>query len=57
MNVFVILGVLFLALVILIPLLEKSGKRMSDETTAKLSRWIFPLFIVAILAGLFTTFL
>jgi hypothetical protein len=57
MSVFVILGVLFLTLVILIPLLEKSGKRMSDETTAKVSRLIFPLLIVAILAGLLTTFL
>ncbi len=57
MSVFVILGVLFLAMVILIPLLEKSGKRMSDETTAKVSRWIFPLLIVAILVGLFSTFL
>jgi hypothetical protein len=56
MSVFVILGVLFLVLVILIPLLEKSGKPMSDETTAKVSKWIFPLFIVAILVGLFTSF-
>jgi hypothetical protein len=57
MSVFVILGGLFLALVILIPLLEKSGKRMSAENTAKVSRWIFPLLIVAILAGLFSSFM
>lgn len=56
MSVFLILGVLFLALVILIPLLEKSGTRMSEETTAKLSRWVFPLLIVAILAGLIKSF-
>lgn len=56
MSVFVILGVLFLTLVVLIPLLEKSGKRMSDESTAKLSKWIFPLLCIAILAGLMTSF-
>ncbi|GAB54745.1 hypothetical protein GPUN_0601 [Glaciecola punicea ACAM 611] len=57
MSVFAILGVLLLTLVILIPLLEKFGKPMSDEHTAKISRWIFPLLLVAILAGLLTTFL
>jgi carbon starvation protein CstA len=53
MNVFIILGVLFLALVIIIPLVEKSNVRMSDETTAKISRWIWPLLIVLIVLGAF----
>jgi len=57
MNVFIILGVLFLALVILIPLLEKSNAKMSDETTAKISKWIWPLMIVLIGLGAFKAFM
>lgn len=57
MTVLIILGVLFLALVIIIPLVEKSNVRMSDETTAKISRWIWPLMIVLIALGAFKAFL
>lgn len=56
MTVFIILGVLFLALVIIIPLVEKSNVRMSDETTAKISRWIWPLMIILIALGAFKAF-
>lgn len=56
MNVFIILGVLFLALVIIIPLVEKSNVRMSDETTAKISRWVWPLMIILIALGAFKAF-
>ncbi|MBT1451011.1 hypothetical protein KJ365_08965 [Glaciecola sp. XM2] len=52
MNVFVILGVLFLALIIIIPLVEKSGMSVSPETTAKLSRFIWPLLILALVIQL-----
>lgn len=54
MNVFVILGVLFLALVIIIPLLEKSNMRVSEETTSKVSRWLLPLVGIALALGLFS---
>lgn len=52
MNVFVILGVLFVALLVIIPLVEKSGMRVSPETTAKLSRFIWPLLIIALVIQL-----
>ncbi|GAA0355120.1 hypothetical protein GCM10009092_19240 [Bowmanella denitrificans] len=46
MTVLYILGGLFLALVILIPLLERSRHRFSPEQVAKMSRWIWPLMII-----------
>lgn len=41
-----ILGVLFVALFILIPLVERFGKRYSSEDINKLTRWIFPLLLI-----------
>ncbi|WP_371195893.1 hypothetical protein [Glaciecola sp. SC05] len=53
MNVLVILGVLFLALFIIIPLVEKSGLRVSSETSSKLSRIILPLVAIMIIIQIF----
>jgi hypothetical protein len=52
MNVLIILGVLFLALIIIVPLVEKSGLRVSNETSSKLARIILPLVAIAILIQL-----
>ena len=52
MTIVYILAILFLALFIVIPLIEKSNLRMSDETTAKFSRWIWPLVMVLIIVQL-----
>nr|WP_168710926.1 hypothetical protein [Ningiella ruwaisensis] len=52
MNLFVILGVLFVALIIIIPLVERSGLRVSNETASKLSKFIWPLIIIALIAQL-----
>ncbi len=50
MTVLIILGILFLALVIVIPLLEKSSFRMSEQDISKLSRFILPgVLILAII--------
>jgi hypothetical protein len=53
MTVLIILGVLFLALVIVVPLLERSNFRMSGEQMSKLGRWILPLLMVMIIVQLF----
>lgn len=45
-TLLMILGVLFLALFIIIPLVERYGKRHSPEELGKLTRWIFPLIMV-----------
>jgi hypothetical protein len=52
MNVLVVLGVLFLALIIIVPMVEKSGLRVSNETSSKLARIILPLVAIAILIQL-----
>lgn len=43
MTVIIILAVLFAALFIVIPLVERSKFRMSNEEVGKISRWIWPL--------------
>jgi hypothetical protein len=53
MTVLIILGVLFLALVIIVPMLERSKFRMSGEQMSKLGRWILPLLVVMIIVQLF----
>ncbi|WP_439134969.1 hypothetical protein [Pseudomaricurvus sp.] len=41
-----ILGILFLALIIIIPLVDRFGKKQSDEEVSKISRWILPLVML-----------
>lgn len=44
-NLLMILGALFLALVIIVPLVERFGKRHTPEELGKITRWIFPLIM------------
>jgi hypothetical protein len=53
MTVLIILGVLFAALLIVVPLLERSNLRMSGEQMSKLGRWILPLIGVMLVVQLF----
>lgn len=53
MEVLVILGILFIALIVIIPLIEKSNMRVSDETSSKISRFIWPLIMVMLIVQLF----
>ncbi|MBU2978864.1 hypothetical protein [Alteromonas sp. C1M14] len=52
MEVLILLGVLFLALIIIVPLIERSKMRISGETAGKLSRWIWPLIMIALVLQL-----
>ncbi|MDB2331442.1 hypothetical protein N9V74_07010 [Alteromonas sp.] len=52
MEVLIILAVLFGALFIIIPLIERSKMRISQEDTAKWSKWIWPLMGVLLIAQL-----
>ena len=52
MTIFYILGALFLALIIIVPLLERSKTRISPENLGKISRWILPLLVIAIVIQL-----
>ena len=46
MTVLIIIGVLFIALVVIIPLIERSNFRMSTEQMGNLGRWILPLLVI-----------
>ncbi|MEP1446127.1 MAG: hypothetical protein ABJK37_08460 [Paraglaciecola sp.] len=46
MTVLIILAVLVIALVVIVPLIERSNFRMSNEQMSKLGRWILPLLVI-----------
>lgn len=52
MTIFYILGALFIALIVIIPLLERSKTRISPGDLAKISRWILPLVMIALVLQL-----
>jgi hypothetical protein len=52
MTLLIILAVLFATLFIVIPMIEKSKLRISDEETAKISRWIWPLIMILLITQL-----
>ena len=52
MEVLILLGVLFLALIIIVPLIERSKIRVSPQTAGKISRWIWPLIMILLVIQL-----
>ena len=52
MEVLILLGVLFAALFIIVPLIERSNMRVSPETAGKISRWIWPLVMISLVIQL-----
>ncbi|ATC83343.1 MULTISPECIES: hypothetical protein [Pseudoalteromonas] len=52
MNIFVILICLFVALVVLIPLLEKYQGKMGLDGATKYSKYIWPLVMVSLVVQL-----
>ena len=52
MEVLILLGVLFLALFIIVPLIERSKMRVSPETASKISRGIWPLVMISLVIQL-----
>ncbi|WP_164078282.1 hypothetical protein [Alteromonas facilis] len=53
MELLIILAVLFAALFIIVPLIERSKVRISDEETSKISRWILPLIVILLVVQVF----
>ena len=47
-----ILALLFLALFVLIPLIERFAPRASPEQQQRISRWILPLVAIGLVAAL-----
>ncbi|GAA4090393.1 hypothetical protein GCM10022414_11960 [Zhongshania borealis] len=52
-----LLAVLFIALIIIIPVIERYAPKANAEQQAKLSRWILPLVGISLVFALFKTFL
>jgi hypothetical protein len=51
MNVLIILGVLFTALVILLPLIEKTSKPVDQEKMGQYSKIMMALMVVLVIAS------
>ncbi|MBQ4852368.1 hypothetical protein [Pseudoalteromonas sp. MMG012] len=52
MNIFVILGGLFVALLVLVPLLERYQQKMDLDKMQRYSKYIFPLVMVSLVIKL-----
>ena len=52
MTVLIILAVLFIALIVVVPLIERSNFRMSSEQMGKFGRWILPLLVIMVIIQL-----
>ena len=52
MNALILIVVLFGALLILLPLIERFGPRYSPEKMAKISRWVWPLLMILLVTQL-----
>lgn len=53
MTVLIILAVLFIALIVIVPMLERSKSRFSQEDISKISRWVLPLMLLVAVIQLF----
>ncbi len=56
-TLFTIIGLLFLSLWLLIPLIEKHAPQASPEQQQRLSRWILPLVALGIVIALLREFM
>lgn len=52
MEVLILLAVLFAALFIVIPLIERSKLRVSEEDSRKFTKWIWPLLMILLVVQL-----
>ncbi|MBQ4844024.1 hypothetical protein [Pseudoalteromonas sp. MMG005] len=52
MNIFVILGGLFVALLVLVPLLERYQQKVGLDKMQRYSKYIFPLVMVSLVIKL-----
>ena len=52
MEVLILLAVLFVALALIVPLIERSKMRISNEDAAKWAKWIWPLMGILLVAQL-----
>jgi uncharacterized membrane protein len=46
MTILIILGLLFIALVVIVPLIERSKFKLSEQQMSSWGRWILPLLVI-----------
>ncbi|WJG09325.1 hypothetical protein [Aliiglaciecola sp. LCG003] len=49
----ILIAVLFISLLVLVPLIEKSNFRLSSEQMGKIGRWVLPLAIILVIIQMF----
>lgn len=52
MTLFTILGILFISLIILVPLIERFGPRADNAQLHRISRWFLPLIALLLVVQL-----
>ncbi len=52
MNALLLVIGIFAAVALLVMVLERSNVRMKEETTAKISRWLWPLIMISLIVQL-----
>ena len=52
MEVLILLAVLFAALFVIVPLIERSKLRINSQDAAKWAKWVWPLVMIALVIQL-----
>jgi len=55
-NIILILGILFIALIAMVTLVERFGKKQSSEEVSRISRWVIPLMAAIMVLQLLAYF-
>ncbi len=56
-NLFKLLIYLFVAVAVMVLVLERIGKPMDEQQQSKLSKWVLPLIAILLIAQLFRHYL
>jgi len=55
-NIILILGILFIALIVMVTLVDRFGKKQSSEEVSRISRWVIPLMAAIMVLQLLAYF-
>jgi len=55
-DIILILGILFIALIIMVTLVDRFGKKQSSEEVSRISRWVIPLMAAIMVLQLLAYF-
>ena len=55
-DIILILGILFIALIVMVTLVDRFGKKQSSEEVSRISRWVIPLMAAIMVLQLLAYF-